>query len=127
MMIAGIGIDYVLISRIDKLISRYGERFLDRVFSKREIEESAKKMNRAQFFAARFAAREAFFKALGTGWGRVLSLKDVSVENDRRGRPFLNLSGRAEKVLRSRDIAGSHISMTHEGDSAMAIVILEKS
>jgi holo-[acyl-carrier protein] synthase len=126
MTIAGIGIDIVLVSRIDELIERYGERFLEKVFSRQEIEEGSKKMNGAQFFAARFAAREAFFKALGTGWGRGLSLRDVSVAHDELGRPFLNLSERAEGILGSMEIAGSHLSMTHEEDSALAIVILEK-
>ena len=124
-MIAGIGIDIVSISRFERLIERYGSRFLVKVFTDRERKEGERKAVRAPFFAARFAAREAFYKALGTGWGRGLPLKEVSVASDESGRPSLTIGGRMQTELAQRNIADCHVSLTHDGDSAVAVVILE--
>jgi holo-[acyl-carrier protein] synthase len=124
-MIAGVGIDIVPISRIDRLISRYGERFLRKVFTDREREEGSRKAVPAPFFAARFAAREAFYKALGTGWGRGLSLKEVSVITGEAGRPLLDIGRRMSDEIDRLGIDRYHVSLTHDGDSAIAIVILE--
>lgn len=124
-MIIGTGIDSVQISRIDELITRYGDRFLKRAYTDNEIAEGMKRRNSAHFFAARFAAREAFFKALGTGWGRGISLKEVRIISAEKGQPGLRFSGRVERVLRSRGINRTHLSLTHEGDCALAVVILE--
>ncbi|MCK4235524.1 MAG: holo-ACP synthase [Candidatus Krumholzibacteria bacterium] len=125
-MIIGIGIDIVLISRIEKLVEEHGERFLRKVFSDPEIVEGTTKRKSAHFFAGRFAAREAFFKALGTGWGRGLTLKEVSVTTTDQGQPNLDLSGNIEQFLRSKGINRSHLSISHDGDIAQAIVILEQ-
>jgi len=125
-MIAGIGIDIVLISRIEKLIERYGERFLRRVYSDPEIAEGTKCRKNSHFFAGRFAAREAFFKAIGTGLGEGLALKDVNVTTTEKGQPGLNFSGRLEQILRSKGINRSHLSISHEGDIAQAVVIIER-
>ena len=124
-MIVGVGIDSVSVSRIARLIERYGDRFLEKIFTREEIEQSLGRRDGAQYFAARFAAREAFFKALGTGWGRGIPLKDVSVRNEGSGRPSLLLSKRALEATASRGAAISHLSLSHEADFAQAIVILE--
>lgn len=126
-MIIGTGIDIVSVGRIMHLIDRYGRRFLSKIFTDGEIEEGLALTGAARdrFFAARFAAREAFFKALGTGWGRGIPLRDVAVEREPSGRPVLSLSGRAEELAASRDIAAIHLSLAHEGSIAQAVVILE--
>ncbi len=124
-MIVGVGIDSVSISRIAGLIDRFGRRFLEKVFTEDEISEGLERRNSAQYFAARFAAREAFFKALGTGWGRGIPLKEVSVAREESGRPFLSLSSRALEAAESRGTSISHLSLSHEADIAQAIVILE--
>ncbi len=124
-MIAGIGIDIVSISRFDRLIERYGDRVLRKVFTDPERREGDRKAARAAFYAVRFAAREAFYKALGTGWGRGLPLKEVSVASGEGGRPSLVIGERMRKELEERGIAGHHVSLTHDGDSAVAVVILE--
>lgn len=124
-MIAGVGLDTVSISRISRLIDRYGERFLRKVFSGREIEEGLRRKDAPSFFAARFAAREAFFKALGTGWGRGISLREVPVARDISGRPGFELSQRAEKALSALGIIRTHLSLTHDGDAAQAMVVME--
>ncbi len=124
-MIFGTGTDMVSISRIERLIDKYGKRFLGKIFTEHELEESVNRRDRAQFFAARFAAREAFFKALGTGWGRGISLKEVSVVRSGLGKPDFALSGRASRVLEEQGITGTHLSITHDGDYALAFVIME--
>ncbi len=126
-MIAGVGIDIVSISRIDRLIRRYGDRFLGKVFTEREREEGSRKAMQAPFFAARFAAREALYKALGTGWGRGLSLKEVSITTGDAGRPLLDIGERIGEELQGLGIDRWHVSLTHDGDSAIAVVILESS
>jgi len=124
-MIVGVGIDSVSVSRIARLIERYGRRFLEKVFTEDEIEGGSGRRDSAQFFAARFAAREAFFKALGTGWGRGIPLKEVSVTREESGRPLLSLSSQARRAAESRGASISHLSLSHEADMAQAIVILE--
>lgn len=124
-MIVGVGIDSVSISRFARLIDRYGRRFLEKIFTGDEIAEGLGRRDSAQYFAARFAAREAFFKALGTGWGRGISLKEVSVTREDSGQPRLSLSERALEAIESRGAAASHVSLSHEAGIAQAIVILE--
>jgi len=124
-MIIGIGIDTVSVSRIEKLIRERGDRFLRKVFSENEIGEGMKRTKTAPFFAARFAAREAFVKALGTGFSRGVSFRDIAVGKGERGKPDLLISPRVEALLETRGIERCHVSITHDGDCAQAIVILE--
>ncbi len=124
-MIIGTGIDLVFIPRFEKIIREKGEPFLRKIFSESEISEGFKRRNSAPFFAARFAAREAFVKALGTGFGRNVAPRDIGVKRGYRGKPALSLSSRAEKLLESRGVQRCHLSISHDGDYAMAIVILE--
>lgn len=126
-MIAGIGIDTVSIARIERLVAERGERFLRRVFSDGELAEGLARERHAAFFAARFAAREAFVKALGTGFIPGVSLRDIAVARGDRGRPELVLSERLEEALAARGIVARHLSIAHDGDSAQAIVILERA
>lgn len=124
-MITGIGIDIVSISRFERLIERYGDRVLRKVFTDSERREGDRKAARASFFAARFAAREAFYKALGTGWGRGLPLKEVSIAAGEGGRPSLVIGARLRAELEKRGVSRHHVSLTHDGDSAVAVVVLE--
>ncbi|MDD3642626.1 MAG: holo-ACP synthase [Candidatus Krumholzibacteria bacterium] len=126
-MIIGTGIDIVSVGRIAHLIDRYGRRFLRKVFTGREIDDGLALAGpvRDRFFAARFAAREAFFKALGTGWGRGIPLREVAVEREPSGRPVIALSGRAAEAAAERRIEAIHLSLAHEGSIAQAVVILE--
>ncbi|HVO76998.1 MAG TPA: holo-ACP synthase [Candidatus Bathyarchaeia archaeon] len=124
-MIIGIGIDTVSISRIERLIDQRGEKFLRKVFSRSEIEEGMRRAKSASFFAARFAAREAFVKALGTGFRRGISVRDVEVLKGDLGRPELSFTKQVEDVLGARGIARCHLSLSHDGDNAQAVVILE--
>lgn len=124
-MIVGMGVDMAETSRIQEAVERHGKRFLARVFTPKEIEYCQQHRNRYERFAARFAAKEAAMKALGTGWRRGISWQDFEISNLPGGKPCLQLSGRALEFYRS--LGGSRIlvSLTHTGPYALAQVIIE--
>jgi holo-[acyl-carrier protein] synthase len=124
-MIEGLGIDNVEVNRMEKILER-GNAFRDRVFTSVEIEYCSKQTNYAQSFAARFAAKEAFVKALGTGFTGNLDLNQIEVRSDTLGKPYLSLSGEAKSIIENRKIEAVHVSLTHTAAIASAIVILEK-
>jgi len=123
-MIAGIGIDLVNIRRMEKWI--LNEKLLDRYFHPDEIAAVLSCGKRAaQSLAARFAAKEAFGKALGTGLSGFM-LKDVMVKNNDDGKPQMHAFETAKTALEKFGANRMHISLTHEGDNALAMVVLEK-
>jgi holo-[acyl-carrier protein] synthase len=122
-MISGIGIDIVEIDRIRSLIKRYGDRFVERVFVPCEISYCRSKNDPAANFAARFAVKEAFVKALGTGMVSGMKFSDVFLESS--DRPEIKLNGIARSIAESKGIASMHASISHEKGYAIAIVILE--
>jgi holo-[acyl-carrier protein] synthase len=124
-MIVGIGMDMAETSRIQEAVERHGERFLQRVFTSQEIAYCQQHRNRYERFAARFAAKEAAMKALGTGWRGGISWQDIEISNLPSGKPCLRLSGKALEFYRS--LGGSRIlvSLTHTGPYALAQVIIE--
>lgn len=124
-MITGTGIDLVPVGRLKKILTRWGDRFAARFFCQQEIDYCRKKASPAIHFAARFAAKEAFLKSLGIGLGMGISLKDIEVINDDRGKPDLILRGEAQRLLEEGEIRKVHLSLTHTTESALAIVILE--
>ena len=124
-MIVGTGIDIAEVPRIRKTIARHGERFLKRVFTEGEIQYCESKANRVERYAARFAAKEAGMKAIGTGWNHGVRWRDIEVSRQPGGRPTLLLHGKAAEFaakLGARNIA---LSLTHTAEQAMAQVILE--
>ncbi len=125
-MIVGIGIDICSIDRIARLRERYGRRFLDRVFTAAEQAYCGLGANCDQRYAARFAAKEACVKALGTGFSGGIGHKNVSVERAPSGRPELVLTGRAGEVAHRLGVETTHVSLTHERDQAVAFVVLER-
>lgn len=126
-MIHGIGVDIVSIARIRRALERWGERFMRKVFTDEEIAYCVRKRDPAPSFAARFAAKEAFFKALGRGQRRGIRWKEVGVRNEMSGRPSLRIVGDRRALMESESISGVHLSLSHDNDSAIAYVILEKS
>lgn len=125
-MIVGTGIDICEVARIRKAIEApHGPRLLERVFTEREIAYAERRANRYERYAARFAAKEAGMKALGTGWRKGLSWRDLEVVNLRSGRPTLQLHGRAEELAAGLRVTNVALSLTHTADQGMAMVILE--
>jgi len=124
-MILGIGIDIVHISRIERAVQRFGDRFLHRAFCRQEIEYCNRKRNPCPCLSARFAAKEALVKALGTGFRSGITLGQICVENSDSGAPFLTLSGKAQEKARCLAPRNIHISISHERDIAVSLVVLE--
>ena len=124
-MIVGIGTDLAEVDRIRKSMDRYGDRFLKRVYTDAEIAYASRKANQAERFAARFAAKEAGMKALGTGLRRGVTWKDFEVINESSGRPALRLSGVAQQIAGRMKVGRISLSLTHTAEMAMAVVIFE--
>jgi holo-[acyl-carrier protein] synthase len=124
-MIIATGIDMVEIARVEKVFARRGERFRDRVFTQSEIEYCERRAGRLESYAARFAAKEAVMKALGTGWAEGVAWREIEVINNEGGAPALRLDGRALERMRELGAKRAHLSLTHTRDLAVAQVILE--
>jgi len=124
-MIYGIGIDMVEISRLEKALERWGDRFLKRVFTEAEIEYCHHTVRAASRFALRFAAKEAFSKALGLGFRNGLTLRHIEVERGHNGRPHLSLHKMAKELCERHGIKNSFLSLSDNGLYAVAVVVLE--
>ncbi|MGI9070172.1 MAG: holo-ACP synthase [Bryobacteraceae bacterium] len=124
-MILGIGSDLAQVERIRKSIARYGDRLLNRVYTERERAYASRKANSAERYAARFAAKEAGMKAIGTGWRNGVTWKDFEVVNETSGQPTLRLSGVALEISATMGVERISISLTHTAETAFAVVILE--
>ena len=124
-MIVGSGIDLCEVPRIEQSIARYGHRFLSRIFTAGEIAYADRKANRFERYAARFAAKEAGMKALGTGWRGGIAWRDFEVANLPSGRPTLRFHGKAAEIAEKLGVRNIALSLTHTSEQAMAVVILE--
>lgn len=124
-MIYGIGTDIVSIKRIEDALFRFGDRFLHRILNETEVAEYAQSAQPARFLAKRFAAKEAFSKAFGTGIGGEIAWHDVAVGHDQRGKPIINSSAQLAARLADCKIKNSHISISDESEHAIAFVVLE--
>ena len=122
-MILGIGTDIIEVERVRKAIEK--DSLKEKAFSKREI-EYCDKDKFAQSYATRAAAKEAFFKALGTGWRDKMNINEVEILNDELGKPFIELSGETLKVFEQRGGGAIHVSLSHIKEHAVAFVIIEK-
>jgi len=121
-MIVGIGVDIVEVERIERAVRRFGDRFLRRVFTDQEIAYSMSKVHPYQKLAARFAAKEAAFKALGTG---VTKWKEAETKIEPSGKPTLHLYGKAAEQARSLGAVRTFISASDTAQHAVATVVLE--
>lgn len=124
-MVLGLGTDLIETRRVQESMERFGERFLERIFTVGEIAYCTRKKNAAESFAARFAAKEAGAKALGTGISRGVSWKEFEVKRETSGKPTLHLSGRAAELAGMMGIQRVQLSLTHSRELAMAVVLVE--
>jgi holo-[acyl-carrier protein] synthase len=124
-MIVGTGVDIAEVGRIRQSVERFGERFLHRVFTEGEIRYCEGKANRFESYAARFAAKEAAMKALGTGWNHGIRWRDVEVVRPKGQRPTLQFHGLAAELARKMGAKNIALSITHTSEQALANVILE--
>ena len=124
-MIVGTGIDLAEVPRIRQSIERFGDRFLERVFTAGEISYCDSKANRMERYAARFAAKEAAMKALGTGWSRGVRWRDCEVTRLPGGRPTISFHGKAAAFAAKLGVKHAALSLSHTAEQAIAQVILE--
>jgi holo-[acyl-carrier protein] synthase len=124
-MIVGIGIDIAEVDRIGQSIDRFGTRFLERIFTEGEIRYCDSKANRVERYAARFAAKEAAMKALGTGWNHGIRWRDCEVVRMPGGRPTIQFHGKAREFAVKLGATNTALSISHTADQAIAQVILE--
>jgi len=127
--IAGIGVDILNVHRIERVFARYGERFLRRILGPQEIEKFRRRHSRdprrgIRFLASRFAAKEAFSKAIGLGMHHPMSWSRAQILNEPSGKPVMRLSGALETWFESR-FGRAHVSITDEADAVVAFVIVE--
>ena len=125
-MIYGIGVDLVDIGRMESTIKRWGERFTHRVFTPAERDVCYARSSPFSAFSLRFAAKEAFSKALGYGMKKGVRWRDIEVFHYPGGRPGLNLHGRSFEICKEENISGFHLSLSDEGGYGVAMVVLEK-
>jgi holo-[acyl-carrier protein] synthase len=124
-MIVGTGVDIAETARLEQALERHGERFVKRLYTPREIAYCEGFKNKAERYAARFAAKEAAFKALGTGWAEGVRWLDVEITHQPSGKPELVFTGRAEELARQLGVTRAAVSISHSDRYVVAQVILE--
>jgi holo-[acyl-carrier protein] synthase len=124
-MILGTGVDIAEVSRIHESIERFGDRFLRRIFTDGEIRYCERKATRFESYAARFAAKEAGMKALGTGWSHGVRWRDIEVVRPKGQRPTIQFHGEAAAIAAKLGTKNIALSITHTSEQALAHVILE--
>ena len=124
-MIIGIGTDIARVARFDAAVARHGERFAERLLGEAERERLVDHVLPGAYMAKRFAAKEAFVKALGTGLRRGMRWTDIQVVNDALGRPSLVLGGKARELADAAGVKAIHLSLSDEAELALAMVVLE--
>lgn len=124
-MLIGVGLDIIEVDRIRSAVDKWGDKFEKRIFTQKEINYCREKNDRFQRLACRFAAKEAFFKALGTGWRLGMRWTEVEVANDRFGKPYILLSGRADEYRVQLGVKKIFLSITSTKEYGAAQVILE--
>jgi holo-[acyl-carrier protein] synthase len=122
-MILGVGLDVCDVRRLRRALARAG--FRERVFDDEEVRYCEGRARSDLHYSARFAAKEAFFKAIGTGWGKGVGWRDVAVRGNGDEPPVLRISGAAARHARDLGVIRSHLSLSHSGDYAAAVVVLE--
>jgi holo-[acyl-carrier protein] synthase len=126
MAVTGVGIDVVRVERFRRFLQEEKTALLKRLFTPAEQDYARSKRDPAPHLAARFAAKESFSKAMGTGFREGLSWKEIEVVHDPLGKPELVLTGRAAEMVRERGISSLQLSLSHDGDYATAVVVAER-
>ena len=123
-MIFGIGTDIIEVKRIEKIVAS-GRQYLETIFTEKEMEYCEAKARKSEHFAVRYAAKEAFLKALGSGWRDGLAFSDIEIINDELGKPQVFLHGEVKRVYNHHQIQQTSISLSHTKEIAIAVIILE--
>lgn len=124
-MVVGLGVDIIQNKRIESVIQKWGEKFLKKFFSENEINSLSKTRNKDQRLAANYAAKEAFVKAMGTGFRSGMKFKYIEVKRDNLGKPFIDTHGKVKDAVTRKGVKSIHLSISHEKDYSVALVIFE--
>ncbi|MGD1211335.1 MAG: holo-ACP synthase [Candidatus Acidiferrales bacterium] len=124
-MIVGLGLDIAEVDRIEAAIRRHGAPFLERLYTPSEVAYCESYKDKFERYAARFAAKEAAMKALGTGWSRGVRWRDIEVAREPSGKPTIRLEGVAQQIAQRMGVKNISLSITHSGNLALAQVIFE--
>ena len=124
-MIRGIGIDIIEIERIERALARHPERMKKRLYTEAEREYCEARANPMLHYAARFAAKEAFSKAVGTGMAKGFGWQDAAILNHPGGEPYVLLSDRGREILTARGATRAHVSLSHSNTVACAVIVIE--
>ena len=124
-MIFGVGVDIIEVSRVEDKLSRT-PGLKEKIYTPLEIAYCESKKYPFQHYAARFAAKEAFMKALGTGWAQGVKFSEIEIHNLETGQPVIEVTGKAKEICESNGITGFYVSLSHLRTQAVAMVILEK-
>ena len=125
-MIFGIGIDLVEVDRLRSSVKKFGDKFLNRIFTENEIKYCQTKFNSYQHYAVRFAAKEALLKAIGTGLRSGMTWHQIEIVNDTQAKPSIITYGECQKFLQKLEIKKIELSLSHTKDHGVAVVILEQ-
>jgi holo-[acyl-carrier protein] synthase len=125
-LIFGIGIDLVEVDRLRSSVKKFGDKFLNRIFTENEIKYCQTKFNSFQHYAVRFAAKEALLKAIGTGLRSGMTWHQIEIVNDTQGKPSIMTYGECQKILQKLEIKKIELSLSHTKDHGVAFVILEQ-
>lgn len=123
MAIVAHGIDLVDCPRIEQMIDRHGQRFIERVFTPAEQDYANKSKNKAEKYAGRFAAKEAILKLVGTGWRGKITWTDIEIKNNSDGQPLVNLEGEVKMIAEKLGITQISVSITHTANFAIASAV----
>ncbi len=123
-MVIGIGVDIIEIERVKDSVNMYGEHFLNKIYTKKELEYCLNKNDKYQHLAARFAAKEAVYKALSSGWNKNIGWKNIEITNEPNGMPIVTLNGEVKNFLSPQK--SLKISISHSRDYVAAVAIIYK-
>lgn len=124
-MVIGLGVDILQNDRIESMINKYGDKFLRKFFTDNELDFISKAQNKNQRYASNFAVKEAFAKAMGTGFREGLRLSDIEVKRDNLGKPYIDPIGQVKKIVEEKGINKIHTTISHEKEYSVAVVIFE--
>ncbi len=124
-MVVGLGVDIIQNERIESVVKKWGDKFLNKFFSDNEINSLDKTRNKDQRLAANYAAKEAFVKAMGTGFRSGMKFKYIEVKRDSLGKPYIDTHGKVKDAVAKKGVSNIHLSISHEKDYSVAVVIFE--
>ncbi len=123
-MVKGIGVDIIDIVRVKKMVDK-GRRYIETLFTPDEMDYAEERHRKEEHYAARFAAKEAFFKAIGTGWRNGMKWTEIEIQNDDLGKPDISLSGKTLEIFKEKGNSTINLSLSHTKEYAVAFVVIE--